>query len=80
MAKSLKKPVRVVLCGVSDNAINSQYLDLARLTKGSVHLMENDLFNLATLHEGETISIGKRQFKLINGRFIDITEKIEKKI
>ena len=75
LANKLNKPVRIVLCGVSDGIINTQYLDLARLTKGSVHLIETDLFNLATLHEGETIVIGKREFKLSNGYFLDVTEK-----
>ena len=79
LASHLKKPVRIVLCGVVDNAINTEYLDLARLTKGSVHLMETDLFNLATLHEGEIILIGKKEYKLMNGHFVDMADKVQKR-
>ncbi len=80
IAKQIAKPVRIVLCGVLDNAINTDYLDLARITKGSVHLIENDLFNLATLHEGEVLRIGKREFKIINGHFKDITENVQQRL
>lgn len=41
---SLKTPVKVVLCGYYDSeGVNSQYIDLAIKTKGSLHTCENDI-------------------------------------
>jgi hypothetical protein len=68
----LTKPVRVVLCGVDDYGINVDYLNLARKTKGSVHLIEGDLVELASLHEGEVLRIGKMKFRIENGEFKQI--------
>jgi hypothetical protein len=77
LAGLITKPVRIVLCGVVDDAINTDYLDLARLTKGSVHVLENDLLNLARMHEGEVLKIGKKEYKIVGGHFKVITEKFE---
>lgn len=71
----LTKPVRVVLCGVYENGINVDYLNLVKLTKGSLHLMENDLVNIAMMNEGEVLKIGNRSYKVINGSFEDITDE-----
>jgi hypothetical protein len=73
LTSKITKPVRVVLCGVLDDAINIDYLNLARKTGGSVHLMEKDLLSLAAMHEGETITIGKKKFRITNGLFKDIS-------
>lgn len=67
----VKKPVKVILCGVQNNQINLDYLNLAYKTKGSLHLMEEDLTRLAFLHEGEKFSIGKRNFEVKNGSIVD---------
>ena len=66
------KPVKVVLCGVFDK-INKDYLKLARETKGSIHLIEEDIYSLSLLKEGETIKIHGGTYKLIKGNFVDIT-------
>lgn len=68
------KPVKVVLCGVFDK-INEDYLKLARDTKGSIHLIEEDIYTLSELREGETIKIHRITYKLIEGNFTDITPK-----
>lgn len=75
LAHRLTKPVRVVLCGVYENGINVDYLNLARLTKGSVHLMEQDLSNIALMNEGEILQVGNRKYKIINGTFEDVTDE-----
>lgn len=67
----LTKPVRVVICGASEVNVNIDYLNLARRTKGSVHLMESDLFNLAGLKEGEILRVGKNTFRVQNGMFVE---------
>jgi hypothetical protein len=66
------KPVKIVLCGVFDK-INKDYLTLARETKGSIHLIEEDIYSLSLLKEGETIKIHGGTYKLIKGKFVDIT-------
>lgn len=67
-------PVKVVICGVFDR-INKDYLKLARDTKGSIHLIEEDIYNLSELKEGETIKIHGSNYKLIEGNFINVTPK-----
>ncbi len=66
----LKKPVMVILCGVRNNDINIDYLNLALKTKGTLHLIEDDLKNLASMKEGETLTIGRKTFTIKNGLFV----------
>jgi hypothetical protein len=72
LMNKLTKPVRIVLCGVGEYGINVDYLNLARVTKGSVHLMEEDLYQLASMHEGETIKIGRMHLKVVDGEFKEV--------
>lgn len=75
LIKKLTKPVRVILCGANTYNINSDYLDLARKTNGSVHLMEQDIDNLVQLKEGESLKIGAMSFKIVNGCFVEEGEQ-----
>jgi hypothetical protein len=70
LLSSWHKPVKVVVCGVFDK-INKDYLKLARDTKGSIHLMEEDIYTLSELKEGETIRIHGITYKLVEGNFIE---------
>jgi len=70
---SYHKPVKVVICGVFDK-INIDYLKLARDTKGSIHLMEEDIYALAELKEGQTIKIHGITYKLVDGNFVNEAE------
>ena len=70
----LNKPVNVILCGVYER-VNTDYLDLARLTKGSVHLADKDFFNIATMNEGEILKLGNYSYKIVNGSFTDTTDE-----
>ena len=67
----LSKPVRIVLCGATEFNVNIDYLNLARKTGGSVHLMESDLYNLSGLKEGEVLKVGKNRFLVKNGMFVE---------
>jgi hypothetical protein len=67
----LTKPVRIVVCGANEFNVNIDYLNLARITKGSVHLMESDLYNLSGLKEGEILKVGKNTFVVKNGVFVE---------
>ena len=69
--KSLTKPVRIVVCGATEFNVNIDYLNLARVTKGSVHLMETDIYNLSGLKEGEILKVGKNTFVIKNGIFVE---------
>jgi len=74
----LTKPVRIVVCGATEFNVNIDYLNLARKTKGSVHLMESDLYNLAGLKEGEILKIGKNSFVVKNGMFVETGDEYHK--
>jgi len=65
---TIKKPVSVILCGTSDG-INTQYIDLARSTGGSLHTIEEDIENLMKIREGSEVKIGKDVYILNGGRF-----------
>ena len=74
----LTKPVRIVVCGATEFNVNIDYLNLARKTKGSVHLMESDLYNLAGLKEGEILKVGKNNFVVKNGMFVETGDEYHK--
>jgi hypothetical protein len=63
------KPVHVLLCGTAYGNYNTQYLDLARRTGGSVHTIDQDISDLMKLSEGETIKIGHQVFRIKKGKF-----------
>lgn len=67
----IDQPVKVILCG-TQFGINEQYIELARKTGGSIHTMEEDITNLASMREGETIKIGKCKYKLQGGKFVKV--------
>ena len=74
----LTKPVRIVVCGATEFNVNIDYLNLARKTNGSVHLMESDLYNLAGLKEGEILKVGKNNFVVKNGMFVETGDEYHK--
>ncbi|MBX7205804.1 MAG: hypothetical protein K1X81_10315 [Bacteroidia bacterium] len=65
----VKKPVKIILCGVGDDGINPDYLKIAKVTKGSIHTLQSDIKNIANVPEGGTITIDGFVYKLINGNF-----------
>jgi hypothetical protein len=69
LLKQLNRPVHIILCGVHD-AVNTDYLDIARSTGGSIHLAEDDLQQLMAVKEGEQITFHGRQYKIKNGKFV----------
>lgn len=72
LLKYIKVPVRVVLAG-SLWDVNEQYLELAYVTKGSVHTIEEDIENLFELNDGESIQIGKNSYRISGGKFLKIS-------
>lgn len=73
LIKNINKPIKIILCG-ADYEINTEYLDLARATGGSVHTIEADLTELMNLNEGQEISIGGQTFIIEKGKFIKISK------
>jgi hypothetical protein len=71
LADKITKPIRIILCGVNGR-INPDYLELARITKGSVHTMEADLTNLIKKNEGEIVQFGKQKFRVYKNKFIPV--------
>lgn len=63
----VNKPVRIILCGTK-YGINPQYLNLAMITKGSIHTLEEDLDNLYKLSDGMKFMLGGQTFIVTNGR------------
>lgn len=67
----IRRPVRVVLCG-TQLGINTQYLDLARETRGSIHTIDQDIFDLDDLRNGDQITINGDTYELKRGKFKEI--------
>lgn len=67
LLEKIDKPVRIILCG-SVVGVNIQYLELARKTNGSVHSIEKDLNNLASMSEGKVFEISGKFFKIVDGK------------
>ena len=69
LLKDFDRPVRIILCGAMDGAVLLDYLLIAWRTKGSIHTIEDDIFNIATLSEGETITINGSDYRILGGQF-----------
>lgn len=69
---TVTKPVKIILCGVY-GSINTDYLNIARKTKGSLHLIERDIYELSKMREGDVIEIKGRKYKIIDGDFKEIS-------
>lgn len=70
---SIKKPIRIILCGTNDY-YNSDYLDIALQTGGSLHTIEKDVVDLLKRNEGEIIKIGKQKYKVTKGKLVKYKE------
>jgi hypothetical protein len=75
LLSQIKIPVHVILCGLEKGtSINTEYLDLARHTKGSLHTIEEDLGKMSAVAEGKSITLGGFEYKVIGGKFIKTRE------
>jgi hypothetical protein len=70
----IKKPVHIILCGTS-GGFDLAYLELARKTGGSLHTMEENLNELMKLKEGQSIRVGKRIYKIIDGEIDEVVRE-----
>lgn len=66
--EEIKKPVRIIICGAKAR-VNIEYLDLARITKGSLHTTKSDVLNLQKVQKSQTITIDGQSYLFYNERF-----------
>lgn len=69
LIKQINKPVHIIICGTGNFMVNTDYLDLARASKGSLHSIEQDIENLKNINEGQTITFDGKKYILQNGKF-----------
>ena len=69
LVSQITKPVHVILCGVR-YAPNPAHLYIAWKTKGSLHTIKEDITKLASMEEGQSITIMGRTYKILNGKFV----------
>lgn len=72
LLNKINKPVKIILCG-TQYGINVEYLNFARKTNGSIHTINQDISNLASMHEGERITIDGIIYEISNGSFRKVT-------
>jgi hypothetical protein len=77
LLSQLTVPVRIIACGTEGGRhgggdINEQYLWIAYKTGGSVHTLEEDIYELSKIGEGKTIRFNKQTYQLTEGRFVKV--------
>ncbi len=71
LLNQFNRPVHIIVCGASSGqSIHEDYLNIARHTKGSIHTMTEDLTRLATLNEGQEITIQKITYRVMGGKLV----------
>lgn len=68
----VKKKTHVILCGETyerDLAFQSDYVQIAKKTDGSIHTLEDDILNPANIKEMTVIRVGKIYFRFQKGKF-----------
>lgn len=74
LLKDFKKPVHIILCGSENGNVLLDYLLIAWKTKGSIHTIEEDIYKIAGMLEGESITVGGITYKIMGGEFVRITK------
>jgi TonB family protein len=68
LAEKICRPIHVLLCGTF-GGINTNYMDLVRLNKGTLHTITSDIINLNHYTNGQELVIDEHIYKLINDKF-----------
>lgn len=71
LISQIKTPVRIIACG-TQFFTNVQYLNLAKKTGGSIHSIEQDLFDLSKLAEGKTFVFNRQKYIFKNGEIMQV--------
>jgi hypothetical protein len=68
----MKKKVHVILCGETfqkNYAFQSDYVEIAKKTKGSIHTLEDDVENVAKVKDMSIVRVGNVYFRFHKGKF-----------
>jgi hypothetical protein len=71
LVPQISKPVHVVLCGVKYSP-NPAHLYIAWKTKGTLHTIKEDITQLATMEEGESLKVMGKEYKILGGKFVPL--------
>ena len=71
LLKEFNEPVHVILCGYN-GAVLVDYLEIAWKTGGSIHTIEQDITKIAKMSEGQTLTVGGIDYKIMGGKFVTI--------
>ncbi len=72
ISSKVKKKVHIILCGETyekNLAFQSDYVQLAKKTKGSIHTLEDDIENLSNLKDMSMVRVGNIYFRFQKGKF-----------
>ena len=73
IAKRIKKPVKIILCGyLPQDEVNIDFILMAYLTKGSLHTFEADLYDFSETSTNKVIEIQGYNYVIGNGRVIKL--------
>ena len=68
----IKKKVHVILCGETfqkNYAFQSDFIEVAKKTKGSIHTIEDDIENVSKVKEMSIVRVGNVYFRFHKGKF-----------
>jgi hypothetical protein len=74
LLKNFNKPVHIILCGSQSGEVLLDYLLIAWKTKGSVHTIEEDIYKIAGMLEGESIVVGGVTYRIMGGEFVRVSK------
>jgi hypothetical protein len=74
LLKQFNKPVHIILCGSQRGEVLLDYLLIAWKTKGSVHTIEEDIYKIAGMLEGESIIVGGITYRIMGGEFVRVSK------
>ena len=72
IANQIKSPVRIVLCGVENGNIHPDYIQLAHATNGSIHTIEDDIYQFMKDKEGNIIAIDNIKYRVEENELVQI--------
>jgi len=68
----VKKKVHIILCGETyekNLAFQSDYVQIAKKTKGTIHTLEDDIENISKVKEMSIVRVGNIYFRFHKGKF-----------
>jgi len=69
----VKKKTHIILCGETyekNLAFQSDYIQIAKKTKGSIHTLEDDIENVSKIKDMSVVRVGNIYFRFQKGKFL----------